>query len=129
MTDKNDMYTSSTHPLTITQTVDGNDKRVRFEQKWCGTWIADDAGRLVLRFRGDGKQDLDKYVHIFDPLPNGHYQLLKATDPAYEGFPMPLRHNNKFLVLLVRIPTVEFVYDPVEPQLVPEEFAEGIPGA
>ena len=121
MPEKNDMYTSSVHPLTITQTPDGENKRVRFEQKWCGAWIGDVAGeRLVLQFRGDGKQDADKYLHIFDPLTNGNYQLLKASHPAYDDFPMQLRHNNKYLVLLIRIPTVEYVYQPDEPQVAPD---------
>ena len=129
MPDKDDMYTSSTHPLTITQTREGENKRVRFEQKWCGAWIGNDTGKLVLRFRGDGKPDADKYLHLFQPLPDGNYQLLKATHPAYDEFPKMLRHNNKYLVLLVRIPTVEYVYEPEEPQLVPEEFEKSPPGA
>ena len=121
MPEKNGMYTSSVHPLTITQTQEGESKRVRFEHKWCRAWIGDRAeDRLVLRFRGDGKEDADQYLHIFQPLSDGNYQLLQATHPAYDAFPTEPRHNNRFLVLLVRIPNVEYVYRPDDPQVVPD---------
>ena len=84
-------------------------------------WIAENAGeRFRLRFRGGGEHDAETYLHIFDPLTTGNYQLLNASHPAYDDFPMQLRHNNKHLVLLIRIPTVEYVYQPEEAQIVPE---------
>ena len=121
MTEKDDMYTSSVHPLTITQTQDGKSKRVRFEHKWCGAWIGDRVeDQLVLRVRGDGKEDAVQYLHISQPLSDGNYQLLQATHPAYDAFPTESRHNNRFLVLLVRIPNVEYVYRLDDSQVVPD---------
>ena len=57
------LYTDFVCPLTLVQTIDVSGKKVRFNHKWCGTWISTETKLLILRFRGDGNDEKEKYTH------------------------------------------------------------------
>ena len=80
-------------------------KKMKFNGKICGSWIAtDDQFLLLIKFRGDGNEDLTKYLHVFHPTGDDHYKLLDASHEIYKEFPDDEPHHNRDMVQLVRIP-------------------------
>jgi len=103
------LYTEFVYPLTLVQTSDGSGKKVRFNHKWCGTWISTETKLLILRFRGDGNDEKEKYTHVFKPIEGGNYELLNTSHPAYEVCLYKPNHNNRDCqVLLLCVPSLPY---------------------
>ena len=117
-------YTEFVCPLTLAQTIYGSGKKVRFNHKWCGTWISTETKLLILRFRGDGNGEKETYPHIFKPIEGGNYELLNSSHSVYEECSYKPNHNNDGCqVLLLRVPSL-----PIE-RNAEQEAAAGSDGA